>query len=199
MGTDFARALVSFFAIIDPIGNVLVFYLLTAQLPRALQVRAATASVVAAFLLLAVFALSGEQVLDFMGISAQSFQVAAGALLVLPAYRMVERGQSLEVADADGVRTDVFQVALVPLAVPLLSGPGALATAVSLSQDMGAGLTIAAAAAVFLLAWALFAWAETVFRLLGESALRVLTRLVGVLLMAIAVDFILEGARTFLA
>ncbi|MDW8008189.1 MAG: MarC family protein [Chloroflexota bacterium] len=199
MGTDFARALVSFFAIIDPIGNVLVFYLLTAQLPRALQVRAATASVVAAFLLLAVFALSGEQVLDFMGISAQSFQVAAGALLVLPAYRMVERGQSLEVADADGVRTDVFQVALVPLAVPLLSGPGALATAVSLSQDMGAGLTIAAAAVVFLLAWALFAWAEAVFRLLGESALRVLTRLVGVLLMAIAVDFILEGARTFLA
>ncbi|MCS7275874.1 MAG: MarC family protein [Dehalococcoidia bacterium] len=199
MGADFARALVSFFAIIDPIGNVLVFYLLTAQLPRALQVRAATASVVAAFLLLAVFALSGEQVLDFMGISAQSFQVAAGALLVLPAYRMVERGQSLEVADADGVRTDVFQVALVPLAVPLLSGPGALATAVSLSQDMGAGLTIAAAAVVFLLAWALFAWAEAVFRLLGESALRVLTRLVGVLLMAIAVDFILEGARTFLA
>jgi multiple antibiotic resistance protein len=199
MGADFARALVSFFAIIDPIGNVLVFYLLTAQLPRALQVRAATASVLAAFLLLAVFALSGEQVLDFMGISAQSFQVAAGALLVLPAYRMVERGQSLEVADADGVRTDVFQVALVPLAVPLLSGPGALATAVSLSQDMGAGLTIAAAAVVFLLAWALFAWAEAVFRLLGESALRVLTRLVGVLLMAIAVDFILEGARTFLA
>ncbi|HXG41261.1 MAG TPA: MarC family protein [Dehalococcoidia bacterium] len=199
MATDFARALVSFFAIIDPVGNVLVFYLLTAQLPRGLQVRAATVSVLAAFLLLAVFALGGEQVLDFMGISAQSFQVAAGALLVLPAYRMVERGQSLDVSDADGLRADIFQVALVPLAVPLLSGPGALATAVSLSQDMGSGLTIGAAAVVFLLAWALFAWAEAVFRLLGESALRVLTRLVGVLLMAIAVDFILEGARTFLA
>ncbi len=199
MGEDFARALVSFFAIIDPIGNVLVFYLLTAQLPRPLQVRAATVSVVAAFALLVVFALGGEQVLEFMGISAQSFQVAAGALLVFPAYRMVERGQSLDLSDADGVRVDVFQVALVPLAVPLLSGPGALATAVSLSQGIGAGLTIAAAAAVFAMAWALFAWAEAVFRLLGESALRVLTRLVGVLLMAIAVDFILEGARTFLA
>jgi multiple antibiotic resistance protein len=199
MDGDFARALVSFFAIVDPVGNVLPFYLLTAPLPRKLQVWAATVSVVAAFLLLALFALGGEEVLDFMGISPQSFQVAAGALLVLPAYRMVERGQSLEVSGADGARADVFQVALVPLATPLLSGPGALATAVSLSQDMGAGLTVAAAAAVFLLAWALFVWAEAVFRLLGESALRVLTRLVGVLLMAIAVDFILEGARTFLA
>ncbi len=199
MDGDFARALVSFFAIVDPIGNVLVFHLFTARLPRPLQLRAATVATAAAFLLLVVFALTGEEVLDFMGISAQSFQVAAGALLVLPAYRMVERGQSLEVADADGARVDVFQVALVPLAVPLLSGPGALATAVSLAQGIGAAKTVAAAAVVFALAWGLFAWAEAIFWLLGESALRVLTRLVGVLLMAIAVDLILEGARTFLA
>jgi len=196
MWGDLARALVSFFAIIDPLGNVLIFHLLTQGLGRRQRLLAATGAVTAAFLMVVVFSFSGVEVLEFLGISPPSFQVAAGVLLVLPAYRMVERGESIEAPAGDG-QADVLGVALVPLATPLLVGPGALAATVSFSQTMGAGVPVAAAGAVLAACWGAFVAAEAVFRLLGEAFLRLLTRLVGILLMAIAVDFILEGASAF--
>ncbi len=143
-----------------------------------------------------VFSFSGVEVLEFLGISPPSFRVAAGALLVLPAYRMVERGESMEVPTRED-RADVLAVALVPLAIPLLVGPGALAATVSFSQTMGAGVAVTAAGAVLAGCWLVFVAAEAVFRLLGEAVLRLLTRVVGILLMAIAVDFVLEGASAF--
>ena len=197
MWDDLARALVSFFAIIDPLGNVLVFHLLTQGMDRRQKATVATAAVAAAFALVVVFSLSGVEVLDFLGISPSSFQVAAGVLLVLPAYRMVERGEGIEVRAANGEEA-MIGIALVPLATPLLVGPGALAATVSFSQSMGPEVPVIGAGAVLAASWAAFMGSDLIFRLLGEAALRLLTRLVGNLLMAIAVDFILEGASTFI-
>jgi multiple antibiotic resistance protein len=197
MWGDLARALVSFFAIIDPLGNVLVFHLLTQGMGARQKTTVATAAVAAAFVLVVIFSLSGVEVLDFLGISASSFQVAAGVLLVLPAYRMVERGEGIEVQGGKGEEA-MLGIALVPLATPLLVGPGALAATVSFSQSMGPEVPVIGAGAVLAASWAAFMGSDLVFRLLGEAALRLLTRLVGILLMAIAVDFILEGASTFI-
>jgi multiple antibiotic resistance protein len=197
MWGDLARALVSFFAIIDPLGNVLVFHLLTQGMGARQKATVATAAVAAAFVLVVIFSLSGVEVLDFLGISPSSFQVAAGVLLVLPAYRMVERGEGIEVQGGKGEET-MLGIALVPLATPLLVGPGALAATVSFSQSMGPEVPVIGAGAVLAASWAAFMGSDLVFRLLGEAALRLLTRLVGILLMAIAVDFILEGASTFI-
>jgi multiple antibiotic resistance protein len=197
MWGDLARALVSFFAIIDPLGNVLVFHLLTQGMGARQKATVATAAVAAAFVLVVIFSLSGVEVLDFLGISPSSFQVAAGVLLVLPAYRMVERGEGIEVHGGKGEEA-MLGIALVPLATPLLVGPGALAATVSFSQSMGPEVPVIGAGAVLAASWAAFMGSDLVFRLLGEAALRLLTRLVGILLMAIAVDFILEGASTFI-
>ncbi|MDT7943578.1 MAG: MarC family protein [Dehalococcoidia bacterium] len=197
MWGDLARALVSFFAIIDPLGNVLVFHLLTQGMGARQKATVATAAVAAAFVLVVIFSLSGVEVLDFLGISPSSFQVAAGVLLVLPAYRMVERGEGIEVQGGKGEEA-MLGIALVPLATPLLVGPGALAATVSFSQSMGPEVPVIGAGAVLAASWAAFMGSDLVFRLLGEAALRLLTRLVGILLMAIAVDFILEGASTFI-
>ena len=191
MGEDLARAFISFFAIVDPIGNVLVFYLLTHTLPRARQRLVATVSVSTAGALLVFFSLGGQEALDFLGISADSFKVAAGLLLLLPAYRLVEHGQPMEVSQEEAL--DPIQVALVPLATPLLAGPGALATATSLSQTLGPGTTILAIVLVLALSLALFAGARWLFVWLGPAPLRLMSRLVGILLFAIAVDFILDG------
>ncbi len=195
MGQELARAFVSYFAIIDPVGNILVFYLLTQGLPWPRRALVAGLACLAAFLMLLVFGLAGEEVLDFLGITAASFQVAAGLLLVPPAYRLVERGQPLEVTEEGGL--DVVQVALVPLATPLLAGPGAIATTVSFSQTLGAGTALAAAAAVLAISFLVFALANALLRLMGASLLRLLSRLVGILLVAIAVDLVLEGASAF--
>jgi len=191
MGEDLARAFVSFFAIIDPIGNVAVFYLLTRPLAGPRRVQAAAIAVGTAFAMLLLFSLAGREVLDFLSISQDSFKVAAGVLLLPTAYRLVERGQPLDVTGEEGL--DAVQLALVPMATPLIAGPGALATAISLAGTLGRGPTILGMGLVLALSFAAFVGAAWVFPLLGQALLRLLSRLVGILLFAIASDFILDG------
>ena len=190
-----AQAIVSFFAIIDPIGGILVFHLFTRQLAVRDRLLAAAVACVGAFSLLLAFSLGGEEVLDFLGISSESFQVAAGLLLIPPAYRLVMEGQPGVVDETSS--QDPLDFALVPLATPLIAGPGALAATTSFAQSDGQATTIAAFSIVLLLALAAFAAADMLFRLMGGPLLRVLSRIVGILLFAIAVDFVLDGARNF--
>jgi multiple antibiotic resistance protein len=190
-----AQAIVSFFAIIDPVGNILVFHLFTLGLDFRQKLTAAAMAVVAAFVMLVAFSLAGQEVLEFLGISSESFQVAAGLLLLPPAYRLVTEGQPI--ATEDQSRHDPLDFALVPLATPLIAGPGALAATTSFSESVGTETTIAAITVVLLLTLISFAAADWLFRLAGAAVLRVLSRIVGIILFAIAVDFVLEGARDF--
>jgi multiple antibiotic resistance protein len=190
-----AQAIVSFFAIIDPIGNILVFHLFTRGFDFRQKLTAAAIAVVAAFIMLVTFSLGGQEVLEFLGISAESFQVAAGLLLLPPAYRLVTEGQPI--ATEDQSRHDPLDFALVPLATPLIAGPGALAATTSFSESVGTETTLAAITVVLLITLVSFAAADWLFRLAGAAVLRVLSRIVGIILVAIAVDFVLEGARDF--
>jgi multiple antibiotic resistance protein len=122
-----------------------------------------------------------------------AFRIAAGALLLIPAYRMVTQGRFLETAVEEDPKP--IDVALVPLATPLMAGPGALAAATSLSQSVGRGETITAIVLVLLVSFVAFIAADRVFGLLGESTMRLLTRLVGIILVAIAVQFVIEGLQ----
>lgn len=192
---DLARAFVSFFAIIDPVANVFVFHLFSREFSSRQKLTAAIVATVAAFVMLVTFALGGEAVLDFMGISREGFQIAAGLLLIPPAYRLVMEGQLLpHPAEA---QADALNFALVPLATPLVAGPGALAATISFSDSLGTDVTIAAFSAVLALSLAGFTLADSLFRLLGPSLLRLLARLVGIVLFAIAVDFVLDGIKAF--
>ncbi len=192
---DYARALVSFFAIIDPLGNILVFHLFTTGAPLRRRSVVALIAVTAAFLLLLAFTLGGVEVLDFLGISADSFKVAAGLLLLLPAFRLVTEGQPMRVNGREGL--DPIALALVPLAVPLLAGPGALAAATSFADSVGVGRTIAAFSTVLAVSLAGFLSSDWLSTKVGPSPLRLLARIIGVLLFAIAVDFVLDGVREF--
>jgi multiple antibiotic resistance protein len=195
MNEDFARAFVSFFAIIDPIGNVLVFYLLTRNFPQRQRLFVAFAATTTAWAMVVLFVLAGHEVLDFLSISFDSFKTAAGLLLLLPAYRLVSEGQPMDVSRAR--EDDPLQIALVPLATPLIAGPGALAIAISFADTLGATTTILSSGAVLGLSLAMFAASGVLFLWLGQSVLRLLSRLVGILLFAIAVDLVLEGLRAF--
>jgi multiple antibiotic resistance protein len=189
------QALISFFAILDPPGNVLVFHLFTQGLSWRAKLIAAAIATVAAFVMLAVFSLGGEEVLDALGISAESFKVAAGLLLLPPAYRLVMEGQPGPVVEAG--EQSPYDFALVPLATPLIAGPGALAATTSFSETVGRETTLAAIAIVLVILFLTFVLADRLFALLGATALRVLSRIVGIMLFALAVDFVLDGLRDF--
>ena len=190
-----AQAIVSFFAIIDPLGNILVFHLFTRGLEQRQKLIAAVVSVGAAFVMLLAFSLGGQEGLDLLGISAESFQVAAGLLLMPPAYRLVAEGQPAQVDE--GQPRDPMEFALVPLATPLIAGPGALAATTSFSHSVGTDTTLVAITVVLLISLASFVMAEWLFRLTGPALLRVVSRIVGIVLFAIAVDFVLDGVRDF--
>jgi multiple antibiotic resistance protein len=191
---DLARAFVSFFAIIDPVGNVLVFHLFTQSFSRRDRLIAAHVAVVAAFAMLTAFSLGGHEALDLLGISQDAFKVAAGLLLLPPAYRLVMEGQPVPATNGAASPLDL---ALVPLATPLIAGPGALAAATSFSDSLGQEVTVVAFSLVLLLSLAGFIAAGALFRLLGRPFLHLAARLVGIVLFAIAVDFVLEGVEAF--
>ena len=193
MADDLLRVFVSLFIIVDPVGNVLVFHLLTRSLSPSRRGWVVAVAVVAAGMLLTVFSLGGHDVLAFLGISSESFSVAAGLLLLLPAYRLVAYGHPMELPDDNQEATDAVAMGLVPMATPLLAGPGALAATVSFTETVGLVTTITAIVMVLALCALGFAGASWLFRALGPSLLRLLSWLVGIALFAIATDFILDG------
>ncbi len=193
MGEDLTRTFVAFFVIIDPVGNLVVFNVLSGNMSSRQRLEVAAIAVLAAGTMLVAFAVGGQEVLDFLNISDAAFRIAAGALLLIPAYRMVTQGRFLEPAVEEDPKP--VDVALVPLATPLMAGPGALAAATSLSQSVGREETITAIVLVLLVSFVAFIAAERVFGILGESTMRLLTRLVGIVLVAIAVQFVIEGLQ----
>lgn len=193
MPDDFARAFITFFVIIDPVGNLVVFHLVTSHMVLRQQAQVAAMAVVAAGLMLMLFALAGLDVLNFLNISEPAFRVAAGLLLLIPAYRLVTQGTFYEpAAEATPAPVDI---ALVPFATPLMAGPGALAAAASLSDQLGEGTTLAGIWSVLAISFAAYVGSHWLFRMLGASVFRLMTRLVGILLVAISVDFVIEGLQ----
>jgi multiple antibiotic resistance protein len=177
------------------VGNILIFHLFTLGFGLREKLIAALIAVTAAFAMLLAFSLAGQEVLEFLGITSESFQVAAGLLLLPPAYRLVTEGQPVAVEEE--AKVDPLDFAIVPMAMPLIAGPGALAATISFTERLGTGTTLLAIAIVLAITLVAFVVADWLFRIAGATTLRVLARLVGIILVAIAVDFILEGTREF--
>ena len=189
-------AFVALFVVIDPVGLAPLFIALTrGAAPRVRFIIGARAVAVAAALLL-LFGLAGESVLEFLGISLPAFQIAGAILLFLTALDMLfdRRTKRRE----DQAHTLEEDPSIFPLAMPLIAGPGAIATVILLSgQAQGDPLYLAqvmgVAAAVLGVVLLLFSLASPVERLLGPTGINVVTRLLGMLLAALSVQFVLNG------
>jgi multiple antibiotic resistance protein len=174
--------------ILDPLGNIPVFLSLTRSMEPRSRYRAAYAAVVAAAAILAVFAAFGSALLRYLSISLESLMVAGGLLLFLVAVDML-RGADLPL----GVPEET-SIALVPLGTPFLAGPGAIVAIIVLGRQhpgVTERLAVAAGAALALLVvLASLRFAAALGRLLRPSAIHFLTRILGLLLTAIAVQLV---------
>lgn len=199
--TFYISAFVTLFVIIDPIGLTPLFAALTqgqsTQRRRGLALR----SCVIALALLTLFALFGEAVMGFVGITMPAFRIAGGVLLFLTALEMLFERRTKRRKDQTEHPEDLPDPSVFPLATPLIAGPGAIATVILLAgQQPGVwgALTVSAiAAAVLVVVFGFFLTAGLLERLLGRVGINVVTRVLGMLLAALSVQFVLDGLRDF--
>jgi len=198
-------ALVTLIVVVDPVGLVPTFLAVTQGLPQQARQRIALRASIIAAAILAGTALVGDWLLHQLGITLPAFRIAGGLLLFAVASEMVfgvriER-QSKQAEDA--LEEQVRNVAAFPLAIPLMAGPGAItATLLLAGQARGDPIGLAVLIAVVLLVCAfclgVFMLANRVDRLLGITGNVVLSRLLGVLLAALAVQYVIDGVRVVL-
>jgi multiple antibiotic resistance protein len=191
----FGETFVTLFVITDPIGNAPIFVAITSKLDPRQRQRAAIRAVLAAGALIIGFASFGQLILRYLHVSLGSLSIAGGLLLMLVALEML-RGADFPFGSPDTPE----DVALVPLATPLVAGPGAIATSIVLWRGhpgVGGHLAVllAIVAAVGCVGIALLS-AERVTRATSPAILSFLTRVFGLLLSAIAVQLVVDGVKS---
>jgi len=194
------HALVTLFVTVDPVGLAPMFMVLTAGFgPVARRQTAVRATATAAAVLVA-FALIGEPLIGFLGISLAAFRIAGGLLLFVIAFEMVfERRIERKTVTAEKASSyeDTRYVAIFPLAIPLTSGPGAISATILLASQAGsiAAVLVLIAAIIAMIAACLviFLLAGRIEHFLGETGRLVVSRLLGVILAALAVQFVADG------
>ncbi|MTH79506.1 MarC family protein [Paracoccus aestuariivivens] len=200
--TQIISAFVTLFVVIDPVGLAPLFIALTRGMSPQRQRRIGWRALLIAAVLLTLFGLAGEAILAAIGISLSAFRIAGGVLLFLTALDMLferrterREGQTRE----DPVREDHDDPSVFPLATPLLAGPGALATMILLvNQDQSPSHTLMihlVMLAVLAIVAVMFALAGPIARLLGRTGTMVLTRLFGMLLAALSIQFVIDGLK----
>lgn len=194
--TLFGSVFVTLFVIMDPPGITPIFLALTSGRAAKVQRRMALQAVAVAFGVIAVFGLCGQQILDYLHVSVPALMVAGGLLLLLIALDLLT-GKTDEPAQTKDVN-----VALVPLGMPLLAGPGAIVTvilAVQHADGPGGQLAVwAAILAMHLVLWLVMRYSLLIIRVIKDGGVVLVTRLSGMLLSAIAVQQIANGVTEFI-
>ena len=197
-GTLFKTGL-ALFAIVNPIGSVPIFITATDGSSKAERARIVRLIALTVFLVLTVSVLLGDRVLEFFGISIPSFQAGGGILLLLMAISMMHAKQSgfRQTAEEAQVAAEREATAIVPLSIPLLAGPGAISSMIIAAQQSGGLwghlLLLAPVTAVALLVWGILRLSAPIANLLGTIGINIFTRLMGLILAAMAVEFIAHG------
>lgn len=195
----FVSAFVTLFVIMDPPGTVPIFLALTSAMTKQQRKRAARQAVLVAFAVIVIFAVFGQEVLNYLAVSLPALQASGGLLLLLVAMELLTG----KMEDPEPSPNKSVNVALVPLGTPLLAGPGAIvATMVFVTGAEGpaqwasVGLALVA---VCIMLWISMRFAGAIRRVLRESGTILVSRIAGLLLAAIAVQMIADAVLAFVA
>lgn len=187
----------AFFAIMNPIANTTVFAGLTGNMGKKQQVKIACKSLLITFLVIVLFALLGKSIFHLFGITLSALRITGGILVFLVGYHMLH-GQSSKLHSGQPQDEDA-DIAVSPLAVPLLAGPGTIATAMNYSAAAGwqdIMVTILAFASLCVITFVCFIFSSRIISLIGDSGLSIVTRLMGLILAVIGVQMAIAGVSS---
>jgi len=199
--SELTKAIVALFIIVDPFGNIPIFIGLTESVPETQRKKIYNTAVLVGTILLLVFAFTGQEILNLFGLSIYSFEVAGGILLLIISIRILISGTRETAPESPET------IGAVPIAIPLLVGPGAITTTIFSLQTntpiFGVAtatlLTILAVLVVLLLTWVTLRYIDGVYKILGKTGSLIIARVMALLIAAIAVQYILTGVTHFLA
>jgi multiple antibiotic resistance protein len=195
-------AFTSFFTLINPLGTMPVYMTMTATLSEKARAKTARKASIVAFLTIVLFAFSGELLFNFFGISVNSFRVVGGIIFFQMGMDMLQaRLARVKVSETE-VKSYVNDISITPLAIPMICGPGAISNAIVLMEkaktlEMKIVL-ISAVLVVMLLTYIILYASSRIIKFFGETGNNVMMRIMGLIVMVIAVEFFFSGLKPIL-
>jgi len=205
MTENFTTALLyftSFFTLINPFGVMPVFMTMTSSLTKKQRNRTALRAVIIAFFTLLAFAFSGQILFNFFGISVDSFRIVGGIIFFLVGYDMLQARLGKTKIDESDIKNYVDDITITPLAIPMICGPGAITNAIVLMEDSNTytlkAILLGSIFAIMLVTYIILYSSTKIIDFLGETGNKVMMRLMGLIVMVIAVEFFFSGLKPIL-
>ncbi|MEM6298614.1 MAG: MarC family protein [Bacteroidota bacterium] len=191
--------LTSFFTLMNPLSIMPVFLTMTAELDAVQRFATIRRAILVAFLALLGFAFGGQLLFDFFGISANGFRIAGGIIFFLMGQDMLQARLVSFKVNENQVREYVQDISVTPLAIPMICGPGAITNAIVMMEDaqntLQVGILVLSMALICALTFVILWGAGRISKFLGETGNKILMRLMGLILMVIAVEFFFSGLK----
>lgn len=192
----------SFFTLINPFGTMPIFLTMTSELDSQQRTATAKKASIVAFATIVFFAFTGQILFNFFGISVNSFRIVGGVIFFLMGMDMLQaRLGKVKVKDSE-VKSYVSDISITPLAIPMICGPGALTNAIVMMEDANSiekKITlIITVFLVMLLTFLILYSSSKIIKLLGQTGVNVMMRLMGLIVMVIAVEFFFAGLKPIL-
>lgn len=192
----------SFFTLINPLGVMPVFMTMTSTLSKKERNHTARKAVIIAFFTLLTFAFSGHILFNFFGISVDSFRIVGGIIFFVVGYDMLQARLGKTKIDESDIKTYVDDISITPLAIPMICGPGAITNAIVLMEDSNTMalkiILLGTIFAIMLTTYLILLGSTKIIDFLGETGNKVMMRLMGLIVMVIAVEFFFSGLRPIL-
>lgn len=199
--SDYLKFFIGLVAIINPLGLLPVFVSLTSQQTHQERLKTNTTANFAVLVILLVSMFFGQMILDAFNISISSFRIAGGSLIVMIAWSMLQ-GKLGEVRHNKEEKGDTMvkeSIAVVPLALPLMAGPGAISSTIVYAAQFNSPqdlLGLSLVVLVFcLMSWLIFCAAPILFRLMGKTGINVITRIMGLIMMSLGIEIMVAGIK----
>ena len=196
---ELLRAIVGIFVIVDPIGSVGIFLSVTNGFTQIKKEKAARFAGITVAAVLVIAALMGQAILDLFGIRLAAFSVAGGILFLILAVEMIRGEGASQFHNLSKRSEQLPAAAIVPLGVPLMAGPGAISTVI-LSSPGSANwfettILISSIAVLGLVTWLCFSYAQHIGKLIGDIGIQLISRIMGLILAALAVEYMVKGIQ----
>ena len=192
----------SFFTLINPFGTMPIFMTMTSELDIHQRTKTAKKASIAAFITIVLFAFSGQLLFNFFGISVNSFRIVGGVIFFLMGMDMLQaRLGKVKVKESE-VKSYVDDISITPLAIPMICGPGAMTNAIVMMEDANSiekKITlIITVFLVMILTYLILYSSSRIIKILGQTGINVMMRLMGLIVMVIAVEFFFAGLKPIL-